>query len=376
MNLGFQTIQGLVSGAAAAIQGACTQILDLTVGSPLRAILEANAAQTSWQQANILSVARAIRLTTATGGDVDSFVLDYGLFREPPVAAVGTCTFSRFSPLGGATVLVGATARTADGSSTVVVTADSTNSAWSASAGTSGGYVLAPGVASVTVPVANTVAGSSGNLGAGTVVLMGDATPGVDAVTNTAGLTGGLDAESDADLKARFRLYIASLAMATRTAIEAAIEGVQQGLTCLISANVDEVGAFNPGHFVVVIDDGSGHPSDDLKGRVYAAVDAVKALAETFSVQSPAVVPVSISLALTVAGSGKAAVLARVQQAVTTYANATAVGGTLSLTRVAAAAYSVDPSITNVSHIRLNGTADDITPASGQVFKVSSVTVS
>lgn len=378
MNLGFQTIQSLVAGAAAYIQGKCSQLLDLGVGSPLRAVLEANASQISWQQVNILNVAEAMRLTTATGADVDSFVQDFQVFREPPSAAVGVVTVSRFSPLASATVLVGGTVRTTDGSQTFSVTADGANPNWSSTAGAQGGYVLQAGVYSIEIPVMATAAGASGNVGAGTITLLGDATVGVDQVTNAAPFTGGLDAESDDALKARFQLYIASLERATVTAVQSAIANTQQGLTALIRENVDEVGAFRPGHFVVTLDDGSGHPSDNLKSRVYASIDAVRPLCSTFSVQSPAVVAVNIGLTLTVGpGAYKPELLAPVQARIAHYVNLLTVGSSLSVTRIASLAYSVDPTnIVNVSGVTINGYPSDYTPPIAGVVKVAAITVS
>jgi uncharacterized phage protein gp47/JayE len=376
MRLGFQNIPTLVAGAAAAIQGKVSQLLDLNVGSPLRAILEANASQISWQQTNILSVARAMRLKTATGSDVDSFVADFQVYREPPVAAVGVLTFSRYSPLQSAAVLVGSTARTSDGSQTVVITADSTNAAWSASAGSAGGYVLQAGVGSITVPAMAQVAGSSGNVGAGTITLLGDATVGVDQVTNASGFTGGLDAETDDALRTRFWLHIASLERATFTAVQSAIADVQQGLSYLIQNNRSEDGRFRPGHFVVILDDGSGHPSDDLKSRVYAAVDRVNPLTITFSVQSPSVAAANIGLTITVQGVAKASLLAPIAQKITAYANALPVGGSLSITRIAALAYSVDPGVVNVSNVTINNSTADFQPSATSVVKASLVTVS
>ena len=45
MQLSLQTFTALVQNMAAAVQSAATQLLDLTVGSTLRAVLEANASE-------------------------------------------------------------------------------------------------------------------------------------------------------------------------------------------------------------------------------------------------------------------------------------------------------------------------------------------
>jgi hypothetical protein len=50
MQLPLQNFSTLVSNAAAAVQGAAAQLLDLSVGSALRAVLEASASVSLWLQ--------------------------------------------------------------------------------------------------------------------------------------------------------------------------------------------------------------------------------------------------------------------------------------------------------------------------------------
>ena len=64
---------------AAAVQAAATQLLDLTVGSTLRAVLEANASVCLWMQWLILQVLRTTRAATSTGADLDSWMADLSL---------------------------------------------------------------------------------------------------------------------------------------------------------------------------------------------------------------------------------------------------------------------------------------------------------
>ena len=67
MQLSLQNFSTLVEGMAASVQGAAS-LLDLTVGSVLRAILEANAAVALWLQWLIVQVLATTRLATSTGG--------------------------------------------------------------------------------------------------------------------------------------------------------------------------------------------------------------------------------------------------------------------------------------------------------------------
>ncbi len=375
MQLNLPTLQSMLGGMVAAAQAAASALLDLTVGSPGRALLQASVGQWSVQQSNIYRVLSASRLSTSTGSDVDSFVGDYGLTREAAIAATGAVTLSRFSTLGSATVLVGTTVRTGDASATYAIGADASNAAYSATLGTSGGYLFQPGVASITVPIVAVVAGSAGNVVVGAISLFGQAVAGVDVVSNGAPTTGGADAESDAALRARFVLYIGSLEKATLLAIEAAAASVQAGLTYEVRENVAEDGSVRPGHFVVVVDDGSGAPSAALKSAVYAAVDLVRPLCSTFSVQSPSILYVDVALTLSVSSGSKLALVAPIESAITAYVDTLIVGGTLSLTRVSALAYGASSTIANVTSVTLNGMASDVQAGAGVVVKARSVSV-
>ncbi|WP_457831287.1 baseplate J/gp47 family protein, partial [Staphylococcus aureus] len=81
-----------------------------------------------------------------------------------------------------------------------------------------GGYVLANGISSVTVPIQAVTAGVAGNVTAGSINTIAQAITGIDTVTNAAGLTNGEDAELDADFRARVIHYINSLSNATKAA--------------------------------------------------------------------------------------------------------------------------------------------------------------
>lgn len=377
MQLSLPTLQSMVSGMVAAAQAAASALLDLTVGSPGRALLQASAAQWSVQQSNVYRVLSASRLSTSTGLDVDSFIADYGCPpREPATYATGAVTLSRYVALGSATVLVGTTVRTADASQTYAIGADATNAVFSATLGTAGGYVLQAGVASLTVPVTATVAGAGGNVVEGAISLFGTAVAGIDVVSNGAPTQGGEPGESDAAVKARFVLWIGSLDKATAQAIAAAVASVQAGLTYQIRENVAEDGSSRPGHFVVVVDDGSGAPSAVLKSAVYTAVDAVRPLCSTFSVQSPSILYVDVALTVVVSSGSKLALVAPIEAAITGYVDTLSVGGTLSLTRVSALAYAASATISNVIGVSLNGRNVDVAAGPGVVVKARSVTVS
>lgn len=373
MQLNLRTFDAVVTSAAAAVQGAATQVLDLTVGSVLRAVLEANAGLGLWLQWLILQVLQMTRAATSTGADLDSWVADFGMTRLPSVAATGSVTFARFSPVTSALVPVGTLVRTSDGTESFTVTADPTNVAFNA---TLNGYQLAVGTATVTVPVQAAVAGSSGNVQAGTISLIAAAIPGVDTVTNTAPILGGLDGESDAALRARFSTFLNSRAQATAVAIGYAVSSVQQGLQYTIQENVTQSGATQPGCFVVTVDNGSGTPPATLLAAVSTAIEAVRPLGSIWTVVPPAVVNAAVSMTIATAPTAThATVTATVTAALTSFIDALPVGAALPWSRLAQVAYDASPSVTNVTGVTLNGGAADLAPGQGGVVKASTVTV-
>ena len=366
MQLSLRSFNALVQSMAAAVEASATQLLDLTVGSTLRAVLEANASIGLWMQWLILQVLRTTRAATSDGADLDSWMADLTLTRLPAVAATGTVTFSRFTPGMSALIPAGALIRTADGTQTFAVSVDTAQSSWSA---TSNGYVVATGVASLDLPVTALTPGRAGNVQAGTISLLASALPGIDSVSNLTTLQNGLDAESDDAFRNRFHNFIASRSRATPLAVGYAISSIQQGLNYAIQENTDPSGQPRMGSFVVTVDDGSGSPSTALLSTVQSAIDAVRPVGSIFSVRPPTVLTVGVSLTITVAaGTSKAPIQALVGNAIGIYINSLPIGAGLPLTRLAQIAYSASAAVVNVSAVLANGSASDITvPATGVV---------
>lgn len=367
MQLQLLNNASLLNVMGAAAQAACSRLVNLAAGSVLRAILQANASVALWVQWLCLQVLQTTRAATSTGSDLDSWVADYGLARLPAVAATGNAVLSRQVTTSTVLVAAGGALRTGDGLQNFVIVEDPGNAAWSVSADA---YQLLPGQGSITVPVVASIAGSAGNVQPGAIALLASAMPGVDGVSNPVATTGGLDAESDTALRSRAALYFASLSRATTTAVEAAVASVQQGLSVLVQENI--AGA---GNFIVVVDDGSGHPAAALLQSVYTAVDAVRPIGSVFTVQGPVLTPVAVSAVLTTAsGANHAALVAQVQAAIAQMVNALPIGATLPVTRVAAVAYNVSPSVLNIS-VLLNGASADLVPGASAVIRALSVAV-
>jgi uncharacterized phage protein gp47/JayE len=373
MQLSLQNFTTLVQNMAAAVQSAANQLLDLTVGSTLRAILEANASLALWLQWLILQVLQTTRAATSTGSDLDTWMADFSLARLPAVPASGIVTFSRFTPLAPALVPVGAAVRTADGSQVFSVVASPASSSYSAE---QNGYALGPGIAALDVPVVAQTAGAAGNVQVGAISLLSSALPGVDSVANVAPIQNGMDAETDAAFRARFQNFIASRSRATPLSIGYAITSIQQGLEYTIQENVDAAGNAMMGNFVVTVDDGSGAPSAALLASIASAVDSVRPVGSTFLVRAPTIVKVDVSLSISVAnGADRAQVINSVSNAVMALIDGLPIGATLPLTRLAQVAYTANPGVINVTNLRANGSPSDVIPPTYGVVKAGLVAV-
>jgi uncharacterized phage protein gp47/JayE len=374
MAITTQDFVTIVRNQVTAIQGAASSLVDLTVGSILRAMVEANAAVVLWLQGLILQLLATTRAATSSAADLDSWVADYGVIRLAGVAATGQVTFSRFTATQQAEIPVGSSVQTADGSQVFTVTADTTNPAYSA---TIDSYVIAVGVTSVNVPVQASVAGAGANVSIGQINTITHALPGVDTVSNAAAFVNGADAESDAALRTRFVAFVASLSKATKGAIGYAITSLQSGLSYSLTENENYAGATQMGYFFVVVDDGTGVPGSTLLSTVSNAIDAVRPACSTFGVFAPVVVTANVNLTIvTAAGYTHSAEVATVAAALTNYINSLAMGQSLPWSKLAQIAYDASPGVTNVTGVTLNSGTADLSATSKHVIKAGTVAVS
>ena len=363
MQLSLQNFSTLVSNMAASAQGACATLLDVSVGSVLRATLEASASVALWLQYLILQVLSMARLATSNGPDVDSWVADYGLTRLPPVAAEGSVVMTSFSPSAQpATIPTGALVKTGDGSQSFVVVG--------------GPYTRLQGTPSVAVPIMASTLGTAGNVQAGVITILGTAIPGIDTVTNPAPLAGGLAAETDQALRGRFVTYLNTRSQATEQAVANAIAAVQQGLSYVIQENITAAGVALPGHFNVIVDDGSGNPPDSLLASVFSAIDLIRPIGASFSVNRPTLLTAGVAIGISTAD---AALFSQTQSAVSAalgaYVNALAVGQVLRYSRLAGLAYDASSDVTNVVSVSLNGGSMDLGGDPGFVVRAGTISV-
>lgn len=382
MQLSLQTFASLVNLGAAKAQAACQKLQNLASGSITRAIIEASASVGLWIQYVAIQIWLGARLTTSFGDDVDSFLAQFDLTREPAVAATGIVTLSRsfgisaviipYFNADGTINAAGAQVLTADTTQAFGVTTDTTNAAWNASMA---GYFLPSGTPSVDVPVQALVAGTSGNVQPGAISLIGISIPGVTTANNATVFSNGQDAESDDNAKARFQSFVATRARATVSAVQNAIQSVQQGLSFAVLENTLPNGVTRLGFFTVTVDDGSGSPSQALQAAVYAAIDAVRPITSTFAVQPPAVINAAVNLTIDAApGYLKTTLQGQVAAAIETYINGLGIQQALAYTRLSALAYGVT-GVQLVSNVLLNGGTADIGGGPTQTVKATGASV-
>ena len=374
MNLSLKGFTQLIEDMSAALQSSATTLVDVSVGSVVRAIFEANASVVLWIQWLILQVLQTTRASTSTGSDLDSWMLDFGLSRLPAVASTGIVTFSRFAPNLAATIPVGSIVKTSDGSLSFSVTEDDTLSIWQPA---SSGYIIPGGVPSADLPVMCSTYGSIGNVLSGAINVISSSLPGVDQVNNANPLSNGVDAEIDQAFRSRFQGYLASRSRATLGALQNAIANVRQGLDVAIEQNTGPGGGPLVGALLVIVDDGTGYPSTDLLSSVASAVDAVRPVGTTFAVVPPQVLIVNVSLAAEFGSAGDTTIgIPAIQNYIATYLNSLPIGRMASITRVAQHAYRAGSGLQNIRGVQLNGGSTDVVPPALTVIKAGQVVVS
>jgi phage-related baseplate assembly protein len=358
MNLPTRSFTDIVRDMSAAVTASAGRLIDISIGSVLRAIIEANAAIVLWVQWLVLLTLQTTRAATSSGVDLDSWMADFSLSRLPAASASGIATFSRFS--GNSTIFVatGTVIKTQDGSVSFAVAADPSNPAWQPSLNA---YCLAPGVMSLDLPITALSSGQSGNVLASTITVLASPVSGIDTINNAAPTSGGEDPESDPALRTRFANFFAARSRATLDAVGYAISLVGSDFGYVILENSDATGNYRLGNMLIVVDDGTGSLTDSTLNSISLAVQSVRPLGTTFTIQPPQIVPVQIGLSVQLPTTLSAtATQSLLQAAIEVYIINIPIGGTLSLTRISQLAYQIEPRIINVSNVTFNGRLTDM----------------
>lgn len=382
-DLQTKTFGQLVQQQAAAVQARASGLIDFTVGSVARALVEAVAGVGLWLQALVIHVLTLTRLSTSVGADADSWIADFGgpyeeggvaaFARLGATAATGDLIFSRFSTTGSATVLVGSTVQTPDGSQRVVVTLNPAHGDYDA---VLGGYVMGPGDASITVPAASVSLGQAANVLAGTLTVISSPIVGVDTVTNAAPFVGGSDPETDAAFRLRFRGYLQSLREGTPAAVLYHVRNLNPGVSATLVEFEEISGTPHTAFFHVVADDGTGAADAEFITAISAAVDAHRAAGIEYAVHAAAGQNITIAGAIAeiLPDAVEAYIITLVEAALSAHIEALGIGDDVVFSRLYQVAYDASPDLVKIN-LTLNGGTSDVVISPVQVAKLASVTV-
>lgn len=187
------TTNDVVSNMVAALQ-ITEPDLDTSIGSVARKMLDAVGAQIAESFSDQHLINYAYDIDSKTAGDLDDFCALFSIAREQAQRATGVVTFTR-----PASVAATRTASIPTGTQVLAMTSPPVYVQTLTSA------VMAIAQTSVDLPVQAIVAGPQGNVSAGLLVNLASSVDGVTACTNNAALAYGSNAETDDQLRARWK---------------------------------------------------------------------------------------------------------------------------------------------------------------------------
>lgn len=352
-----------------AVQAKSNDVLQVTTGSDLLALIESNSALAVWLQSIAVYLYAFARASTSAGTDLDSWMAQFDFERLLATYGTTNVTFSRIVDTQPATILVGIQVTTQIGNIIFNVIEDSTNPYW---VPIINGYSIPTGTASASIPVKAAVAGITGNVAANQINLIVSAIPFINSVTNPNAVTNAQDIETDPAFIVRFILYINSLSKATPPAINAAIESVQDGILFNVLENENYALTTQLGFFTIIIDDGSGNPPDSLVIAVNNIIAITRGLSIKWGTYKTVPVTVTISANLVLDPTYNASlIVVAVQNALIAYVNNLNVGTALEITKLPNIIYKVSPGILNIQTLEVNGATSDVTPTPIQSLKTN-----
>lgn len=228
-----------------------TSLSDITDASSFKQFLRAQAREMDEGYFQMGGPLRDLfDLKKAQGDDLDERAAEIQpatIARRDAVKATGSVVFSRSGTSGTVVIASGTTIKNADGIAFVT---------------TAAGSILDTAQNSSAVDVIAVVAGTEGNLSAGSLVKFGAKPAGVETVTNPSGTSGGRDRETDDEFRARLLGFIASLAKSTPQALAFVALGVvlETGESVAFSHIYED--PVERGNVTLYIDDGSGTAED------------------------------------------------------------------------------------------------------------------
>jgi uncharacterized phage protein gp47/JayE len=374
MPINFKSFQTLVNDQVTAVQGATATPIDFNVGTNELALVEANAGMGVFLEYLANSILALARAATSTGVDLDSWIAQFPM--KPRLAGVkssGNVQFSRFTASSSATISVGSLVKSTDFTLSFEVTEDDTNVYYNSSLQA---YVIPALTTQIPVKVQCLTAGTIGNVSPNVITVIASPISGVDTINNLVAFTSGKNSETDAELRARFILYINSLSRAVLIAYANAISSIPEIIRYNVVENKTYAGAVQEGYVYVVIDDGTGSPPSDLIDKAYAAIQTVRGLAIQNDVFGPDPQTVNIIIDLTILPVTTEAVITElVTDALSNYINNLAFNEVLPYSRIFEIVYDASPYIINATNLTLNGGTTDLSGTENRIFIADTITV-
>lgn len=371
MSLATHTFNQFVTAFLNALQAdPDAPILEESEGSVELALGEALGILSIMLQNMIVHVNDIARLGSSFNDDVDTFLADWGLKREDPVAATTVVTAGRVLSSVVGIVNINDIVSTLSGVQFLVVP-DSTQPYYDA---VNNRYVCPIGVNTMTVKVRCVTPGAVGNVLATAIRKIVSGFTGWSTVTNLDAIGNGQERETDTAAKRRFLEYVGGLASANNDAWQAAILGVQPGLTFQIIEYFDFSGAAFGG-CCVVVDDGAGAISGPLITTITAAIDRVRAAGCKRQVVAPTNVNIDVTATVeAVVGADPAIVAAAVQSAVVAYINKLGVGVPVSYFGLLTVIQNT-PQVQAYTVVTLNGAGVDVAITRRQLARSHTITI-
>ncbi|PIZ04368.1 MAG: baseplate protein [Gammaproteobacteria bacterium CG_4_10_14_0_8_um_filter_38_16] len=374
MPIEFKSFQTLVNDQVTAVQGATATPIDFNVGTNELALVEANAGMGVFLEYLANSILALARAATSTGVDLDSWIAQFPM--KPRLAGVkssGNVQFSRFTASSSATIPVGSLVKSTDFTLSFEVIADDTNVYYNSSLKA---YVIPALTTQIPVKVQCLTAGTIGNVSPNVITVIASPISGVDTINNLVAFTNGKNSETDAELRARFILYINSLSRAVLIAYANAISSIPEIIRYNVVENKTYAGAVQEGYVYTVIDDGTGSPPADLIDKAYAAIQTVRGLAIQNDVFGPDPQAVNIIIDLTILPVTTEAVITElVTDALSNYINNLAFNEVLPYSRIFEIVYDASPYIINATNLTLNGGTTDLSGTENRIFIADTITV-
>lgn len=226
-----------------------SKLTGLTRNSVVYHVLAAATNEDADQYVQMARLREVFSIDTATGSDLDERAKEIQpgtLLRYPALSSSGTVVFSRPGTVGVTPIPAGSTVAASDAQGQILFRT------------TSSGSITGGNTTSGAVNVVCLVAGSRGNVAAGTITRFVSRVVGVTGVTNASKFSNGFDREQDDAFRARLKAWVQSLSRGTVTALQSYAKNVllSDGRRVLFARVVEPITP--TGTVTLYIEDGTG----------------------------------------------------------------------------------------------------------------------